>query len=398
MTELDDPVRLVKRGNPLAQRPVLAVGVVCGVFLLGAIAMGRQGASETKQNEMPQEPDIALAPADKAAEEAIRGLQDRERALYEQPLTGPKLSESHDFPVDRYFSPREEVDPTRAEESLRQALAASSKIEVEGSRRIEDFGPPTERSFGEDSSHLDGDPRMAELEALRELAGGRDQPKYAQKANFIRHGADDWPSGYLQGARQGPLTPYELKAGAVIPAVMISGINSDLPGQILAQVAEDVYDTATGRYLVIPQGSKLVGTYDNEVAFAQKRALVIWTKIIYPDASQLELEGMPGADPAGYAGFTDKVNRHVARRIGAALLLTVFNLGAELTRQAGQTARGFQTESAVTAAVGQSVAELGREMVEKESEVPNTLQIRPGYRFNVMVKRDIAFKSPYPRR
>ena len=146
-------------------------------------------------------------------------------------------------------------------------------------------------------------------------------------------------------------------------------------------------------------GGRVIGQVElNEVAFAQKRALVIWTKIIYPDASELELEGMPGADPAGYAGFKDKVNRHVARRIGAALLLTVFNLGAELTRQAGQTARGFQTESAVTAAVGQSVAELGREMVEKESEVPNTLQIRPGYRFHVMVNKDIAFKSPYPRR
>ena len=342
--------------------------------------------------------EVTLAPADKAAEEAIRGLQDRERALYEQPLTGPELSGSDDFPVEPYLSPRSEVDPSRAEEALRQALTSSSKIEMQHRERIDDSAQPAEPHFGEESSHLGGGLRSAELEALHELAGGRDQPKYAQKANFIRHGAEDWPSGYLKGTRQGPLTRYELKSGAVIPAVMISGINSDLPGQILAQVSEDVYDTATGRYLVIPQGSKLVGTYDNEVAFAQKRALVIWTKIIYPDASQLELEGMPGADPAGYAGFKDKVNRHVARRIGAALLLTVFNLGAELTRQAGETARGFQTQSAVTAAVGQSVAELGREMVEKESEVPNTLQIRPGYRFNVMVNKDIAFKSPYPRR
>jgi len=398
MTELDDPVRLVKKGNPLAQRPVLAVGVLCGVLLIVGIAMGRDGVRDADQEEVAQGPDATLAPADHAAEEAIRGLQDRERALYEQPLAGPELSESEDFPVDRYFSSRSEVDPSRAEETLRQALTASSKIEMQDFERIDDSAPPAEPSFGEDGSHLGGDPRLAELEALRELAGGRDQPKYAQKANFIRHGAEDWPSGYLQGTRQGPLTRYELKAGAVIPAVMISGINSDLPGQILAQVSENIYDTATGRYLVIRQGSKLVGTYDNEVAFAQKRALVIWTKIVYPDASELELEGMPGADPAGYAGFKDKVNRHVARRIGAALLLTVFNLGAELTRQAGQTLRGFQTQSAVTAAVGQSVAELGREMVEKESEVPNTIQIRPGYRFNVMVNKDIAFKSPYPRR
>ena len=179
---------------------------------------------------------------------------------------------------------------------------------------------------------------------------------------------------------------------------MISGINSDLPGQILAQVSEDIYDTATGRHLLIPQGSKVVGTYDNEVAFAQNRALVVWTKLIFPDASQVNLEGMPGADPSGYAGFRDKVNRHVGRRIGAALMMSVFNFAYEASRQQTQGPVGFQPESAVTAAVGQSIAELGKQMVEREMDVPNTLEIRPGYRFNVMVNKDIAFQSPYRRR
>ena len=156
--------------------------------------------------------DVTLAPADKAAEEAIRGLQDRERALYEQPLTGPELSGSDDFPVEPYLSPRSEVDPSRAEEALRQALTSSSKIEMQHRERIDDSAPPAEPYFGEESSHLGGGLRSAELEALRELAGGRDQPKYAQKANFIRHGAEDWPSGYLKGTRQGPLTRYELKS------------------------------------------------------------------------------------------------------------------------------------------------------------------------------------------
>jgi len=131
---------------------------------------------------------------------------------------------------------------------------------------------------------------------LTGLTGERDEPKYAQKAHFVRHGAEEWPSGTLTDGRQETMTPYELKTGSVIPATMISGINSDLPGQILAQVSEDVYDTATGRHLLIPQGSKVVGTHDNEVAFAQNRALVIWTRLIFPDASQVELEGMPGAD------------------------------------------------------------------------------------------------------
>jgi len=174
MTELDDPMRLVKRGNPLAERPVLAVGVLCGVFLIGAIAMGRQGASDMKQNEVAQEPDATLAPADKAAEDAIRGLQDRERPLYEQPLTGPELSESPDFPVDRYLSSQSEVDPSRADEALRHALTASSKIEMQHLERVGDSAPRAEPYFGEDSSHLGGGLRSAELEALRELAVDRD--------------------------------------------------------------------------------------------------------------------------------------------------------------------------------------------------------------------------------
>ena len=212
MTELDDPVRLVKKGNPLAQRPVLAVGVLCGVLLVGAIAMGREGAREANQDEADEVSDVTLAPADKAAEEAIRGLQDRERALYEQPLTGPELSGSDDFPVEPYLSPRSEVDPSRAEEALRQALTSSSKIEMQHRERIDDLAQSVEPHFGEESSHLGGGLRSAELEALQQLAGGRDQPKYAQKANFIRHGAEDWPSGYLEKTRQGPLTRYELKS------------------------------------------------------------------------------------------------------------------------------------------------------------------------------------------
>ena len=227
---------------------------------------------------------------------------------------------------------------------------------------------------------------------------GDDQPKYARKEQFLAGGAEGGSDASLTAGRQGPLTPYVLRAGSVISAVMISGINLNIPGAILAQVSEDVFDSAARGYLVVPQGSKLVGAYDHQVAFAQRRAPVIWERLIYPDASEVELEGMPGTDPSGYAGFRDKVNPDIGRRVGTALLHPVFNLAAEVMRRAGQTARGFHRDSAVTAAVGQSVAELGRQTVEKESEVPNTLEMRPGYRFHVMVRKDIAFRAPYPRR
>ena len=387
MTEIDDdPVALKKSTHPLAQRPLVAAVAVCSVLLIGAIAMARSGATKVADEpEVDAEP-LVLGPADQAAEEVIRGMQKEEAPLYEQPLGGPALEVYETPPLAR-------IEKTAAEEQLEQALVARSRIDFELASAFREPSASPELNAPE-ASEL-GSPAWPDLTAL---TGEQDQSKYAQKAHFVRHGAEEWPSGTLQGGRQKPQTPYALKTGSVIPATMISGINSDLPGQILAQVSEDIYDTATGRHLLIPQGSKVVGTYDNEVAFAQNRALVVWTKLIFPDASQVNLEGMPGADPSGYAGFRDKVNRHVGRRIGAALMMTVFNLAYEATRRQSEGPVGFQPESAVTAAVGQSIAELGKQMVEREMDVPNTLEIRPGYRFNVMVNKDIAFQSPYRRR
>ena len=137
-------------------------------------------------------------------------------------------------------------------------------------------------------------------------------------------------SDYLRTGRAAPISPFEVKAGTVIPGVMISGVNSDLPGQLVAQVSENVYDTATGRYLLIPQGAKLVGTYDNSVTFGQRRILVAWRRIIYPDASSLDLGAMPGADESGYAGFKDKVDNHLLRLFGQAILLSIFSAGIQL--------------------------------------------------------------------
>jgi type IV secretory pathway VirB10-like protein len=395
MIEVDDDPVALKSSHPLARRPLLAAVTVGSALLLAAIAMARSGARKVQEESLPETETIVTGPAEQAAEEVIRGMEEKELPVFEQPLGGPALEE----PEREAYQPPPlaDIEPSAAEEELKKALSAPSKIAFETQRSF--TGPPTsaeeERA---DLPSMPSPPQSPAWPSLADLGGGGDQSKYAQKAHFVRHGADDWPSGYLGGGRQSPLSPYELKTGSVIPAVMISGINSDLPGQILAQVSENIFDTATGRHLLIPQGAKLVGTYDNEVAFAQKRALVIWTKLIFPDASQVDLQGMPGADPAGYAGFKDKVNRHVGRRIGAALLMTVFNLGFEVTRQQSDAGLGNQTQSAVTSAVGQSIAELGRQMVEREMEVPNTLEVRPGYRFNVMVNKDIAFQSPYRAR
>src|SRR5690606_38200477 len=121
----------------------------------------------------------------------------------------------------------------------------------------------------------------------------------------------------------------ELKRGSVIPASLITGINSDLPGRIIAQVSQNVFDSATGHNLLIPQGAKLFGRYDSNISFGQRRVLVVWTDIVFPDGSTLQIAGMAGADAAGFSGFTDKVNNHYVRTFGSAVLVALIGAGTE---------------------------------------------------------------------
>lgn len=114
----------------------------------------------------------------------------------------------------------------------------------------------------------------------------------------------------LDSRAEAPRSPYELRAGFIVPAVLISGVNSDLPGQIVAQVSQDVFDTATGKWRLIPQGSRLVGQYSSDIAYGQSRVLVAWQRIVFPDGKAMDIGSMPGADSAGYAGFRDQVNNH----------------------------------------------------------------------------------------
>jgi type IV secretory pathway VirB10-like protein len=198
---------------------------------------------------------------------------------------------------------------------------------------------------------------------------------------------------YLPGGRQAPLSPFELKAGTVIPAVMVGGINSELPGQIIGQVSENIYDTATGRFILIPQGAKLVGTYDNSIVSGQSRVLVAWTRIIYPDASSADLGKMPGTDEGGYAGFTDQVNNHTLRIFGDALLMSVFSAGLQLSQGSSSSNNGPTTQQTLSAALGQNLGQAATQMIQRDMAIQPTLEIRPGYRFNIIVTKDAVLRA-----
>ncbi|MDR1740612.1 MAG: hypothetical protein LBR38_02030 [Synergistaceae bacterium] len=210
-------------------------------------------------------------------------------------------------------------------------------------------------------------------------------------------GANDAKDEYIGSSRRAPRGNYELKAGSIISGVMIGGINSDLPGTIVGQVTENVYDTATGSSLLIPQGSRMIGSYDSHVVYGQWRILVVWQRIIYPDGTSLNLEGMSGSDQGGYAGFKQKVDNHYGRMLGAALFASVFAAAGKIATQNDTNRNDYNLTAgdAMSDATMQQVTQLGARLAERNMNVAPTLRILPGYRFSIITTKDVAFAGPY---
>ena len=189
---------------------------------------------------------------------------------------------------------------------------------------------------------------------------------------------------------QAKASPYIVQAGTVIAAALITGIRSDLPGQITAQVTEAVYDSPTGTYLLIPQGAKLIGQYDSAVAFGQSRVLLVWTRLIMPDGASIVLERQPGADTEGYAGVEDEVDYHWGDLAKAAVLSTILSVGAE----AGTSDSENNLAQALRMGASNSISQTGQQIVQRQLGVQPTLTIRPGFPVRVIVTRDLVL-APY---
>jgi type IV secretion system protein VirB10 len=188
-------------------------------------------------------------------------------------------------------------------------------------------------------------------------------------------------------------SPFVVQAGTVIPAALITGIRSDLPGQITAQVTENIYDTPTGRARLIPQGARLIGIYDSQVAFGQSRVLLVWTRLIMPNGRSIVLERQPGADTAGYAGLEDEVDNHWGALFKAALLSTFLGVGSELGSTSG-TGSNSDVISAFRRGSSDSLNQTGQKVVQRNLNIQPTLTIRPGFPVRVIVNRDLVLE-PY---
>jgi type IV secretion system protein VirB10 len=223
--------------------------------------------------------------------------------------------------------------------------------------------------------------------------GGGTQNHPSDKEAFLTLAATVEP--YLSKPLLNPISKYELKAGSIISGALVTAINTDLPGAVIGQVTENVYDTATGAYLLIPQGAKLLGKYQSLVSNGQNRALVVWQRLIYPNGNSIVLDGMPGTDEAGMAGLQDKVDYHLDKLLEATALTTALAYAGNLARNPN-SGSGNNGNDVVGDTVAQQANRIGEKIIDKELDVQPTITVRQGWPLRVLVNKDMILETYVP--
>ena len=281
------------------------------------------------------------------------------------------------------------AQPSDAEEAARSAVFFRSSSAVKAAP-----SPAAGMALPESvSGNQPFNPMASALASAQPTDPTAVQNQQDQKQAFVANGSDTATRN--PASLQPPVSPYQVMAGTIIPAALLTGINSDLPGQVIANVTEAVYDTATGRFLLIPQGSRLIGRYDSQVAFGQRRVLLVWTRLILPDTSSISLDRLPGIDPAGYAGLEDGVDWHWDRILAGAALSTLLGVGAELAAPDRGGSDG-KVVIATRQSAQDTVNQVGQEITKRNVSIQPTLTIRPGFPMRVMVNKDLILRPYQP--
>jgi type IV secretion system protein VirB10 len=390
----DDPRLYVEkpRSRTLRRGPVLAAMLAVGGVVAVALVVALAGpANDTTNGGKKREPDPDVSTSnpvplpDVIKDAPVRASESAPGApgARSQPTAAPPSGAVVDQRIDAQRQARqEELGRARAASLFIGAddVAVATTGQSDSPRRdtIKNGEPGTGGDTGGTRQTPSTDPNLQE-----------------RKNDFLaRAGVSD--AEYLEKAVSLPRSPFEVKAGTIIPTVLISGINSDLPGQIVAQVRENVYDTISGNYLLVPQGTRLLAAYDSMVAWGQQRVLVCWNRLIRPDGSSISLGCMPGVDLAGYAGFADDVDNHWWKVITGAVFSSV--LAATAQRSQGDVT-GYQPtfpQIWATNAAGQ-INQTGQQLTQKNLQIQPTITVRPGFSVNVLVTKDIVI-APYEMR
>jgi type IV secretion system protein VirB10 len=305
--------------------------------------------------------------------------------------------------MPRYSSNNDDAQLARTLRTMKiQAITAKPVVE---NFKVDDADD--ERSQGE--SGLAGQERLratspaddsAALAALMQQGQSQDPNRQEGKGNFLRGtdgGGSLTPQGYSASLPVPQQFPYELKAGTLIPGILITGINSDLPGNVMAQVSENIWDTASGKYVLIPKGTRILGVYDSRVTFGQRRVLLVWNRLIFPNGTTLNISGSPGIDQAGYSGLSGKVNEQWGTMLKTALFASVFVAGAEIVydRDSGGNSENKSPSDAAAESLAGAILDMGTKIMTRAADIQPTITIRPGKRMGIFVQQDVVFPFPY---
>lgn len=383
-----------KKGRSIRKGPVAGVaGLVAGLVLL-AISF----ALMPEKDAVREAGDEAGAAGSFTVPDMIRNAPDYDDPV-EETFTG-SVSGSETAEVEQFVEPplsvrarsrpveRGEPQLSSEERELEQALVASPFFDGrDGAEQV--MGRQQGGSAGLAGLDLG---RLAEASQVPSGLFGEGDPNKQEHKNSFMAGEGGRRDEVRSGGLMEPASPYEIKAGSIIPVSLVTGINSDLPGEIIGQVRENVYDTVSGNYLLIPQGSRLIARYDSMVSYGQSRALVCWNRLIRPDGSSIDLGCAPGVGLDGYAGFEDKVDNHFDRLIGGVLLSSVLSVGATTSQGDWSGVDEMNTGQLFAANTGEEINRAGQQITRKNLNIQPTIKVRPGYSVNVLVNRDLTLE------
>jgi type IV secretion system protein VirB10 len=381
-----DPETLVLRGRPArVVRFKRGVIVTLAALAVGGVAAVAWLALKPRSFAMVAQADDAAEPASAPAD----ALGDLPASYAAAPKLGPPLPGDLGRPILEHQRAMSEtasgstVDPReQAAEAERERIAAEAR-----SARASAVLVKTASSAGDTppQATVAGEGAPAPAKPADAAPGGtNDQTHKTAFVAALDTGGDVNPHRITPAA-----SPYLLSAGSVIAASLITGLRSDLPGLVIAQVTERVYDSPTGRLLLIPQGARLIGTYDSVVAFGQRRALIVWQRIVFPDGRSLRLDNVPATDSAGYSGLEDEVDFHTWTLLKGAVVSTLLGVGANLTF-AGES----DLVQAIRESTQQNVSRAGDQLTSRNLQIQPTITIRPGAPVRLVVHRDLVLASP----
>lgn len=388
----------VKRFN---RKMLIIIGVVSSVVIILAFAVGLQ-----QPKAKPPEPVAATTkpPVPNAVVNSLPGGYDSMVPQLGEPRPGdlgavngtgadggtnPNAPPRQLTPIEQYVQ-QTELDRLRNEDRARSATVSFANA----------GGNDTSMASQPSTGALDATQLQQRVLELAQRGGSNapgassvganvstrdDANRQDDKAEFAGRSRDtDFD---LHASLQRPRSPYTLFAGTILPCVLTQGINSDLPGQIGCMISQNVYDTVTGKHVLLPQGTKVIGTYDSRIAYGQERVLVVWTRLLRPDGSTLSLEGMPGIDLSGYAGLTGHVNNHYVRLLAGVVLGSV--LGASSQIAVGANSQNPSFSQLAIQGAGQNINEAGQQITRKNLNIQPTIEVPPGGRLNIFATKDL---------